>query len=265
MNSDRITLIADDFGLGKGHNAVILSLLEKGCIHGTSVLIDGDLSAENIEQLVRLRSNGCQIGLHLNLTHSFQDDHPRIPLSKLLRQAMTGRLPAMFGADMTRQARLFQQRFGFVPDFYDGHQHCHCLPGLVHIAMNLPREQNSWIRVPLPRSIRGLWLNLLSGGPKVLLLAAMAYSAGRCYRVEGWPTNRDFSGYLKLSDPRKVAHWLPRLIVAAGPGCLIMVHPGAANDMAQTPGHHPLSRRVEDKILYSRGCSGKLHLSHPGR
>lgn len=248
---ERIILIADDFGLGFDHNAVILDLLEAGHIHGTSVMIDGSLDAECIARLVKFRSEGSQIGLHLNLTHSFQDNYPRKPISYLLRRSILGTLPATYGADMMRQARLFQQRFEFMPDFYDGHQHCHCLPGLVDVTLNLPREQNSWLRVPLPRSIRGIWLNLLAGGPKVLLLAAIASSAGRKFQTAGWRVNQDFTGYLKLSDPEKVSYWLPKLMDAATPGCLIMVHPGAADDATQTPGHHPVSRKIEAQILHN--------------
>lgn len=247
--TQRVILIADDFGLGRGHDAVILSLLEAGRIHGTSVMIDGAPARESIEKLITLRSRGRQIGLHLNLTQSFQDAHPRMSISRLLSSAMMGTLPSAFGADLIRQALLFQQIFGFVPDFYDGHQHCHCLPGLVQTAAGLPRDQESWMRIPLPRLPCGFWLNLRAGGVKILPLAVLASWAERRYRVSGWSVNRDFSGYLKLSDPHKVSYWLPRLIKSARPNCIIMVHPGAADDPIQIPGHHPRSRQVEVGVL----------------
>ena len=61
-------LIADDFGLGAGHNAVILDLLAKQKINGTSVMIDGQLDAASVQKLRTLRDEGAVIGLHLNLT-----------------------------------------------------------------------------------------------------------------------------------------------------------------------------------------------------
>ncbi|TCT29237.1 ChbG/HpnK family deacetylase [Martelella mediterranea] len=245
-------LIADDFGLGAGHNAVILDLLEQEKIGGTSVMIDGEVDPASVESLTTCRRNGAQIGLHLNLTHSFGDKNVSAPVGILMRQSLTGTLPSDLDAEFSRQAGLFKACFGFWPDYYDGHQHCHCLPGLARLAARLPRDPETWMRVPLPSSMSGLSRNIRAGGLKTGIIAALAYNARRHFIKAGWPVNADFSGFLRLDDPPQAAHWLPRLISAASDECVVMVHPGSATDPAQCPGHAPETRAVEQKILLGR-------------
>lgn len=243
-------LIADDFGLGRGHDKVILDLLEKRRIDGTSVMIDGDIDPQDMQRLRHAREEGAVVGLHLNLTHGFSGRNFHQPLGELLGLCLTGRLPQQAKSEFQRQAEAFHDVFGFLPDYYDGHQHCHCFPGLSRLAAALPRESGTWIRVPLPRTIGGIILNLRSGGPKVALIMTLALLAGRTFRKAGWATNTDFSGFLPLDRPEAVARWLPRLLRARADDTLMMVHPGRADDRSQCPGHAPQSRSVEAEILY---------------
>ncbi|WLS09178.1 ChbG/HpnK family deacetylase [Shinella sumterensis] len=242
-------LIADDFGLGRDHDGVILDLLERGKIDGTSVMIDGDIEPRDIERLRQLRERGAAVGLHLNLTHDFSGRHFHRPVGDLLRLCLTGRLPQQAQGAFHRQAETFHATFGFLPDYYDGHQHCHCFPGLDRIAATLPREDRVWMRVPLPRTWAGRMLNMRAGGPKTVLVMILAHFAARTFRRAGWETNSDFSGFLPLDRPDAVARWLPRLLSARAADTLMMVHPGSADDRSQCPGHAPQSRVVEAEIL----------------
>ncbi|WP_337184458.1 ChbG/HpnK family deacetylase [Shinella sp.] len=242
-------LIADDFGLGRGHDKIILDLLENRRIDGTSVMIDGEIDPKDLQHLCRLREQGAAVGLHLNLTHGFSGRNFHRPLGELLGLCITGRLPQQAKSEFYRQAEAFRTAFGFLPDYYDGHQHCHCFPGLGRLAAALPRENGTWMRVPLPRTLGGLWLNLRSGGPKVTVVMALALFAARTFRKTGWATNKDFSGFLPLDRPEAVARWLPRLLRARTDDTLMMVHPGRADDRSQCPGHAPQSRAVETEIL----------------
>ncbi|MCJ8148135.1 ChbG/HpnK family deacetylase [Shinella sedimenti] len=242
-------LIADDFGLGRDHDKVILGLLERGKIDGTSVMIDGDIDPLDIERLRQLRERGAAVGLHLNLTHGFSGSHFHRPLDELLRLCLTGRLPQEAQSAFHGQAETFRTTLGFLPDYYDGHQHCHCFPGLDRIAATLPREHGVWVRVPLPRTWAGRMLNMRAGGPKTVLIMILAHFAARTFRRAGWKTNSDFSGFLPLDRPDAVARWLPRLLSARATGTLMMVHPGSADDRSQCPGHSPQSRVVEAEIL----------------
>ncbi len=243
-------LIADDFGLGRKHDKVILDLLEERRIDGTSVMIDGEIDPQDRERLCLLREKGTLVGLHLNLTHDFARGMFHMPVGALLRLCLTGRLPEQAKHEFARQADAFHAAFGFLPDYYDGHQHCHCFPGLAALAAALPRSKTGWMRLPLPATLAGLALNIRSGGPKVGLIAGLALLARRPFRKAGWPVNRDFSGFLKLDQPEEVARWMPVLLAASAD--LMMVHPGAADDRSQCPGHAPQSRAVETDLLRRR-------------
>lgn len=241
--------IADDFGLGREHDKVILDLIERRRLDGTSVMIDGDIAARDVDRLRQLRSHGVQVGLHLNVTHDFSGKAAHRDVGRLLLACLSGRLPEGIRGEFQRQSEKFQTVFGFAPDYYDGHQHCHCLPGLDTVAADLPHDTGTWIRVPVPATLAGLVLNLRAGGPKVLLIATLALLAGRTFRKAGWARNRDFSGFLRLDHPDQVARWLPRLLAAAPTDGVTMVHPGSATDPVQCPGHIAESRGIEASIL----------------
>lgn len=244
-----ILRIADDFGLGRKHDRVILSLIEARRINGTSVMINDAIASSDIARLQALRENGAQIGLHLNLTQSLSGHTAAWPLPMLLGPRLSDHLRAAVEASLTLQVEQFVARFGRLPDFYDGHQHCHCFPRIAALVAKLPREHGTWIRVPLPATWAGRWRNLRAGGLKGVLIMALAARARSIFRRAKWPINSDFSGFLRLDDPASVRHWLPRLLSTAGPECLVMLHPGDAGDEMQCEGHAPQSRDLEMQIL----------------
>ncbi|MEP9396367.1 ChbG/HpnK family deacetylase [Mesorhizobium sp. KR2-14] len=239
--------IADDFGLGRRHDEVILSLLAAGKLDGTSVMVHGRIEPGAIARLRALRDNGAQVGLHLNLTQPFPESGPVSPLGKLIRPG--GRLPDGIAASLHRQVEEFVALFGNLPDYYDGHQHCHCFPAIAPLIPRLPYGPNTWVRVPLPATWAGRWLNLCAGGAKVLAIMTFAARARTVFARAGLRVNSDFSGFLRLDDPAAVRRRLPRLLSAAGPQCLVMLHPGDATDPIQCLGHAPESRAAEAEIL----------------
>ena len=76
--------IADDFGLGRKHDQVILSLMEAGRLDGTSVMVNDAIEPADIARLRALRDAGAQVGLHLNLTQLFPECGPVWPLTTLM-------------------------------------------------------------------------------------------------------------------------------------------------------------------------------------
>lgn len=241
--------IADDFGLGRKHDRVILSLMEAGRLDATSVMVNDAIDAGDIARLKALRVAGAQVGLHLNLTQPLPGLTEAWPLQTLLWPWLSAGLRAAVAASLRRQVDDFTTMFGSLPDHYDGHQHCHCFPCVAPLAAQLPSGPETWFRVPLPASWPGRWRNLRAGGPKGLLIMALAARARKVFRRSGHGVNRDFSGFLHLDDPASVRHWLPRLLAAAGPDCLMMLHPGDAGDEMQCAGHAPESRDCETNIL----------------
>ncbi len=241
--------IADDFGLGRRHDRAILSLLEKGRLDGTSVMMGSAMEPGDIGRLRELRQAGTLVGLHLNLTQAIPGGGPVWPLNRLIWPRRDGQALNAITSSLTDQANRFIQLFGSSPDFYDGHQHCHCFPAIAPLVVRLPRTSQTWVRVPLPATWKGRWLNCLAGGAKAFIVMALAARAGGIFARAGLNTNRDFTGFLRLHDPSSVRRWLPRLLSAKDPDCLIMLHPGDATDNIQCAGHAPASRSAETEIL----------------
>lgn len=234
--------IADDFGLGRGHDRVILSLLEQGRLDGTSVMVNDAIDPGDLARLRALRAAGVQVGLHLNLTQPL----PGIGRVWTLPRLMRGRADGI-SATLAAQVQGFQALFGTLPDYYDGHQHCHILPAALPLIAGLPR--GAWVRVPLPATWGGRWLNLRAAGLKAAVIMAFAARARRIFTRAGLPVNLDFTGFLRLDQPDQLRRWLPRLLAQAGPDCLVMLHPGAEGDPMQCPGHAAKSRAIEAAIL----------------
>ncbi len=241
--------IADDFGLGRKHDSVILSLIEAGKIDGTSVMVNDAIEPGDIARLRVLRDAGTQVGLHLNLTQAFAKRGPTWPLSSLMLKMPGTRLPDGVPASLERQVEEFVALFGSQPDYYDGHQHCHCFPGIARLVARLSYGPLTWVRVPLPATWAGRWRNLRAGGVKGLVIMALGARARTIFAGAGLRINRDFSGFLRLNDPVSVRLWLPRLLSAATPDYLMMLHPGDAADLMQCPGHAAESRAIEAEIL----------------
>lgn len=236
--------IADDFGLGRGHDRVILSLLDQGRLTGTSVMVNDAIAPGDIAHLVVLRAAGAQVGLHLNLTQPLPGLGRVWPLTRLMRGPVEG-----VAAALEAQLRAFVALFGSLPDYYDGHQHVHCLPAARPLVAGLPRGPQTWVRVPLPTTWAGRARNLRAAGLKAAVVLGFAARARQVWAREGVPMNRDFTGFLRLDRPEAVRRWLPRLLAAAGPDCLVMVHPGAAEDPLQCAGHAAAARAIEAEIL----------------
>ncbi|MDH7785435.1 putative glycoside hydrolase/deacetylase ChbG (UPF0249 family) [Ochrobactrum sp. 19YEA23] len=241
--------IADDFGLGRGHDRVILSLLEIGRLDGTSVMIGNAMKPEDIARLRRLRTGGAKVGLHLNLTEVVPGGDPVWRLSQLLKPIFDAQFLREIRTSLTRQVEAFVVLFGSLPDYYDGHQHCHCFPAIAPLVTRLPYGDKTWVRVPLPATCAGRWLNFRAGGAKVLIIMALAARARTIFAKAKLQTNRDFSGFLRLNDPSSVRRWLPRLLAEMRPDCLMMLHPGEDADPIQCAGHAPVSRVIEAQIL----------------
>ncbi len=241
--------IADDFGLGRGHDRIILSLIETGRLDGASVMVNDAIAPEDVERLRRGRAEGVQVGLHLNLIQALPGTGPVWPLGRLMRPTLDTEMLDRIAASLARQAEGFAALFGGPPDFYDGHQHCHCFPSIAPCVARLPFGPRTWVRVPLPATWAGRWLNFRAGGVKAPVVMALAARARAVFARAGLATNRDFTGFLRLDDPSAVRRWLPRLLAAAGRDCLVMLHPGDGADPMQCAGHAPGSRAAETQIL----------------
>jgi len=140
-----LMLCADDFGQSPGISQGIAQLAHAGRLSATSCLTNG---AHWPAQSPTLRAlpQSVQRGLHVNLTEGapLSPELRRVwpvfpPLPKLILQAHLGRLPqAAIAAEFEAQLAAFGAgaRAGHAPDFIDGHQHVHHLPGVRDVLLD---------------------------------------------------------------------------------------------------------------------------------
>ena len=95
-----------------------------------------------------------ELGLHFNLTEGaplspdLARDWPALPrLERLIVLAHLGRLPlAAIAVELRAQLDAFSDAVGRAPDFIDGHQHVHHLPGVRRLVLDVPLSGPSAVR-----------------------------------------------------------------------------------------------------------------------
>jgi predicted glycoside hydrolase/deacetylase ChbG (UPF0249 family) len=255
-----LVLCADDFGLSPGIDAAILALVDAGRLTATTVMAAGpDLEAAAPALLER--AGRAEIGLHFTLT-----DLP--PLGSMPRLAPAGRPPALgalirtavaggldgeeIAAELGRQLDRFEAIFGRPPDFLDGHQHVHVLPGVrgavfgAFASGRLDRRR-VWLRHSAPPV--AAWR--IAGWPrrKALVVTALAAGLSRAAARHGVSTNDGFLGYTDFrADGSFGAVFAAQLAAARGERTLAMCHPSAAT--GDTPFADPIAGARRDEYAY---------------
>lgn len=236
--SARLILCADDFGFSPGVSGGILELVAAGRLSATGCMT---LSPFWPAGAVALRpwAGRIDVGVHLTLT-VLEPLGPmpvlapggRFPaLGRLTAQALAGRLPVgEIEAEIGRQIDRFQEWFGAPPDFLDGHQHIHVLPGIreavLAAARRLPGCAVRDCREPLNAILkRGV------APAKAAVVSALGAGLHRRLVAEGWTTNGGFRGVYGLEGGAdRFARHLERFLEPPGPDPkrppLVMVHPG---------------------------------------
>lgn len=233
-------LVADDFALAEGVSRAILELAAAGRITGTGALVTRPRWKSDARRLAEL-GDAVDVGLHLNLTLGGPlGPMPRLcpdgrfpPLGRLLRLSWSGGLdPAETGAEIARQVDAFARAFGRLPDFVDGHQHVHVLPGvagpLLRTVASAWGETRPWLRDPFDTPGAILARGVAVG--KALGLAALSAPWSRRIRRAGLDGNRGFAGVSAFDPRRDFAGDLARFLSVPGPAHLVMCHPGHADD-----------------------------------
>jgi predicted glycoside hydrolase/deacetylase ChbG (UPF0249 family) len=240
MKVRTIVLCADDYAMNEGVSRGILALAEQGRISATSAMTNAPGWPELAGRLAPVAGR-IGIGLHLTLTWGAPlGPMPRLApagrlpdLGALIKGAVSGRLPLGELADeIGRQLDAFQDAFGRGPDFLDGHQHVHALPGIRQALLGVlsARELAGrlWIRDPADRPSAIARRRLAA--PKALLVAALSRGFGRQVRDAGFRTNRGFSGFSPFDPDRDLHRDFATYLEATGPAHLVMCHPGEVAD-----------------------------------
>jgi predicted glycoside hydrolase/deacetylase ChbG (UPF0249 family) len=227
---------ADDFGLSAAVDRGIARLVDAGRLGAFSCLAGAPAWAADAPLGRRLRAR-AQVGLHLNLTEgrplspALARLWPQLPaLPRLIADAHLGRLPLHAIADeLAAQWQAVADGLGSAPDFVDGHQHVHHLPGVRGLLL-------AWLqRHPVPvRSTARL------GGPGFALKRQLIAGTGgralaRGLQRQRLPHNRLLLGAYDFAatDYRALMRaWLARV---PAEGALLFCHPGEAAAPGDAP------------------------------
>lgn len=239
-----LVICADDFALAPGVDEAIVRLAEAGRLSAIScmaVMAGWSGSARRLEALYER----CDMGLHLTLT-----DQPPLgampqlapngmlpTLSKLFAAAFAGRLTrgeaaAEVKAEVVRQWDAFVQARGRLPDFVDGHQHVHLLPGVLSTVLDqvirCPVDERPWLRSCWEPPARVLARRIATG--KALLLATLSLPLRREAVAAGLATNNSFRGVHGFAANTDYASLFRKFLKGSSARPLIMCHPGFVDD-----------------------------------
>ena len=151
MSRRRAILCADDYGQSEGICDGILRLVEARRLSAVSCF---SLAPSWPEAGLRLlpHRQAVHLGLHFNLTEPF--GRAARPLSYwLLRSRLPGMPRQALLNELLRQIDAFSQVQNALPDFIDGHEHVHALPGVrdalaAAIALRWSGKDKPYVRAP---------------------------------------------------------------------------------------------------------------------
>ncbi|MBM6592420.1 ChbG/HpnK family deacetylase [Microvirga pudoricolor] len=264
MNLPRpVVLCADDFGLTDGISRAIVELAEGGRVSATGAMTNMPGWRRNAASLQGLKGR-IGIGLHLNLTvgeplapmPGVAPGGALLPLGRLLRGTFLRSLPVSeLKEEIGRQVDAFEQVHGAAPDFVDGHQHVHVLPGirqaLLEVLVSRGYPGRVWLRDPTD-AVTSILKRAVSAG-KALTVQALASGFRREAEVAGFETNRGFSGFSPLEDETDAGLVIRAAFERVGPKPLIMCHPGYVDDELRALDPVVESRAAERAFLASFG------------
>lgn len=148
-----VAICADDFGLAPPVSYGIAELAHQGRLNAVSCLVTRAHWPADAALLAGLPPE-VQLGLHFNLTQgepasaALRDHWLRLPaLPALMLRAALSALPrAALAHEWRAQWQRFVTATGRIPDFIDGHQHVHHLPGVREIVLEAALASGAAVR-----------------------------------------------------------------------------------------------------------------------
>lgn len=255
-----ITLCADDFALHPAVDEAVITLAQAGRLNATSCMSTAPRWPEAATQLAALRGR-LQVGLHFNLTEGH--DHAAPSLVQILLRAYSGQLrPAAMACALELQLDCFEAHWGAAPDFIDGHQHVHQLPGVraallavLHQRYGAARPAVPWVRATVPAQ----W-----GWGKAGVLALLGgWRLRRNLAQRQWPHNQHFAGVygFDATTPAAYGAHMAQWLAQAQDGTLLMCHPasqpvaGDAIGQQRAIEYAYLASPAFGQLLAQYGCS----------
>ena len=231
-----VILCADDFAMAAGVSRGIEELALAQRLSATSAIVTLPGWERAAATLSRLRSF-LAVGLHLNLTlgsplgsmPGLARDAELPTLATLVQRSLTGRVSVdEVAAEIERQLARFEAGTGYAPDFVDGHQHVHALPGIRRAVIEVlgARFPGAKPLVRDPADSFGAITSRKTAALKSLVIATLARDFGQRVRAAGFPTNHGFSGVSAFDMDSPFEEELECFFTAPGRRHLVMCHPG---------------------------------------
>jgi predicted glycoside hydrolase/deacetylase ChbG (UPF0249 family) len=235
------TLIADDYAMTAGVSRGILRLLEHGRISGAGAMTNRP-HWKGWSHALRAFHGRADLGVHMNLTLGAPlTEMPRLApggefpaIGDIAKAALSLRMPqAEIMAEIAAQIDAFEQAVGHAPDFIDGHQHAHGLPGvrralLAVLQARYPKGHRPWLRDPADTMAR-----VVKRGrnvQKALAVGGIASGFSSAARKAGFLANDGFAGFSAFDPSQDYARDFASYLIAPGPRHLVMCHPGEIDD-----------------------------------
>ena len=227
--SRTLAVCTDDFGLTQGISQAISELAHAGRITAVSCMPQAPAWRASLPLLADLPAV-VQRGLHFNLTEGaplsaeLRGVWPQfLPLPRLILAAHLRQLPlAALAAEWAAQWQAFTDATGVAPQFVDGHQHVHHLPGVRGVVLKAIATLPS---VPAVRNT-GRLIGPGFGVKRWLIAGTGGWALQRSLVQRGIRHNPSLTGAYDFIDPDyggQMRGWLAALPAAGG---LLFCHPG---------------------------------------
>jgi predicted glycoside hydrolase/deacetylase ChbG (UPF0249 family) len=233
-----LTLCADDIGQDPLIDTACLELFQMGRLSCVSALSEAPHASNMFSEWQDARQQGLQVGLHFNLTVPFAKNPIARPINTWIAlsqcRLIQRNLKRLIKECLNRQLDLFEQQFGFSPDYVDGHQHVHQFPGIRDVLFDVLSSRYSsflpWLRSTSPISYQ---IATLVKYPAIFKTLSLSFLGGIAFRKEliqlGFTTNQGFLGVYNFDSDsmenyrEKMLQWLS----LSQDGALIMCHPAS--------------------------------------
>jgi chitin disaccharide deacetylase len=236
-----LTLIADDYAMTAGVSRGILRLLEHGRISGTGTMTNRP-HWKGWSHALRGFQGAADLGVHLNLTlgrpltamGGFAPGGTFPAIGDIAKAALSLRLPQDdIAREFEAQLDAFEQAMDMRPDFIDGHQHVHGLPGVRRalfsvLATRYAKGPKPWLRDPSDNLAR-----IVKRGrnmQKALAVGGLASGFSGAARRAGYLTNDSFAGFSAFDPKQDYADDFESYLLAPGSRHLVMCHPGEIDE-----------------------------------